>query len=246
MRIILLINIYFFFIIFFYSINIVAEEIEIISDYPGKGPKIENHYKVAVHYRGFLEDGTEFDSSFKRNKPFVFQIGLRQVIQGWEIGLMNMRVGGKRKFRIPPKLAYGKNGSGKLIPPNANLIFEIEIIEIQPPGYKTLTSDQLKIMQKKDLIVIDIRTEKEWGTTGIIKNSHKITAFNINGKFYSSFLQSYQAIANSTNKVIFISDKGDISSILANGFVEQLGYKNIFSLKGGIQEWIALGNPIVK
>ena len=81
-----------------------AAEIKILSDIAGTGPKIENHFKVSVHYRGFLEDGTEFDSSFKRNQPFVFQIGVRQVIPGWETGILGMRVGGKRKIKI---IMYG-------------------------------------------------------------------------------------------------------------------------------------------
>ena len=101
-----------------------ATEIEILSDVPGTGPTIVNHSKISVHYRGFLEDGNEFDSSFKRNQPFVFQIGIRQVIPGWEIGLMGMRVGGKRRIKIPSKLAYGERGAGEHIPPNATLIFE--------------------------------------------------------------------------------------------------------------------------
>ena len=110
--------------------NKIPKTIEILSDVPGTGPKILNHYKVSVHYRGFLEDGTEFDSSFKRNQPFVFQIGTRQVIQGWELGIQNMNVGGKRTIKIPPDLAYGKNGAGDKIPPNATLIFDVEFFII--------------------------------------------------------------------------------------------------------------------
>ena len=84
--------------ILFFSFVADAAEIQILSDIAGTGPKIVNHSKVSVHYRGTLEDGTEFDSSFKRNQPFVFQIGVRQVIPGWEIGLMDMKVGGKRRI----------------------------------------------------------------------------------------------------------------------------------------------------
>ena len=239
--------VFFFLLIFLINFsNTFASEVEILSDIPGTGPTIKNHYKVSVHYKGFLEDGTEFDSSFKRNQPFVFQIGLRQVIPGWEIGLINMKVGGKRKIKIPSELAYGENGAGEFIPPNANLIFEVEIISIQPPGYKILIAKELNKIDKKDFIIIDIRTKKEWRETGVIKGSNKITAFDITGKFEPSFLNSYQAITNSTNKVVFISNTGDISAILANGFIEHLKYKNIYSLKGGIQEWISLKKPITK
>ena len=237
---------YVVFVVLINSNSTIAAEIEILSDFPGEGPIIENHSKISVHYRGYLEDGTEFDNSFRRNQPFTFQMGLRQVIPGWEIGLMNMKVGGKRRIKIPSELAYGKKGAGQLIPPNADLIFEIEIVTIQPPGYKILNSDQLKSMQEEGLIVIDIRTKKEHKNTGTIKGSSKITAFDKKGNFNISFIDSYQLIANSTSKVVFVSDKGDISAILANGFVEQLGYKNIFSLKGGIQEWMAQGNATNK
>ena len=146
------------FFFFFFTIQFLnAAEIEILSDIPGTGPIIVNHSKVRVHYRGTLEDGTEFDSSFKKNQPFVFQIGVRQVIPGWEIGLMDMKVGGKRRIKIPSGLAYCEKGAGELIPPNATLIFDVEIIGIQPPGYKMIIGEKLLSMQKKDVIVIDIR-----------------------------------------------------------------------------------------
>ena len=120
------------FIFIFFSVFLNATEIKILSDIPGTGPTIVNHSKISVHYRGTFEDETEFDSSFKRNQPFVFQIGVRQVIAGWEIGLMGMKVGGKRMIKIPPELAYGKNGVPQAgIGPNATLIFEIELLAIQ-------------------------------------------------------------------------------------------------------------------
>lgn len=241
--------IYKLFILIIFPFFLYASEIEIISDIPGSGPKIINHSKVTVHYRGTLEDGTEFDSSFKRNQPFVFQIGVRHVIPGWEIGLMNMKVGGKRKIKIPSELAYGETGAGDLIPPNATLLFDVEIISIQPPGYKIITPDELFSMEKRDLIAIDIRTEEEWNKTGFIIGSKKITAFDDEGNFNPSFLRSLESLTKKNtkkSKIVFISNSGDISSILANGFVEQLNYKNIFSLKGGIKEWINLDLPIRK
>ena len=237
------------FILIFFPIFLNAAEIEILSDIPGTGPTIVNHSKISVHYRGTLDDGTEFDSSFKRNQPFVFQIGVRQVIPGWEIGLMGMKVGGKRKIKIPPELAYGKNGAGKSIPPNATLIFDVEIIAIQPPGYKIISINEFISMPKKDLIIIDIRTQEEWDKTGIIKGSKKINAFDQKGNLNPGFINSFKLLTKKNNlnsKVVFISSRGDISSILANGFVEKLGYKKMYSLKGGINEWITLGNPLLK
>ena len=220
--------------------------IEILSDFPGTGLEIKNHYKVHVNYKGTLEDGTEFDSSFKRNEPFVFQIGLRQVILGWEKGLIGMKVGGKRTIKIPPELGYGSRGAGNLIPPNAVLIFDIEIVNAFPPKYKELTSDELINQQKDGLLLIDIRTDKERKLTGIIEGSIQMTAFDLQGNFNQNFINAYQNIAKKNDHVIFISNEGEISAILANGFVEQLGSKNMYTLVGGIQGWIKEKKELVK
>jgi len=87
---------------------------------------------VVVHYTGWLEDGTQFDSSVDRGEPFTFPIGQGSVIPGWDEGVATMKVGGKRQLVIPAALAYGEAGSGSVIPPNATLIFEVELLEIQP------------------------------------------------------------------------------------------------------------------
>ena len=84
-----------------------------------------------VHYTGWLEDGTEFDSSVKRNDPFSFPLGAGMVIKGWDEGVATMKVGGKRKLWIPPELGYGERGFGKVIPPNSKLIFEVELLDIK-------------------------------------------------------------------------------------------------------------------
>ena len=97
----------------------------------GEGDPAESDDTLRLHYVGWLEDGTQFDSSRKRGKPYELTLGLGQSIKGMEEGVTGMRAGGKRKLRIPPKLGYGDEGFGRLIPPGAVLIFEVELLEIE-------------------------------------------------------------------------------------------------------------------
>jgi len=96
----------------------------------GEGKVAEANLKVSVHYTGWLTDGTKFDSSLDRNDPFSFPLGGGRVIRGWDEGVQGMKVGGKRKLTIPPQLGYGSAGAGGVIPPNATLVFEVELLEI--------------------------------------------------------------------------------------------------------------------
>jgi peptidylprolyl isomerase len=96
----------------------------------GDGPAAQAGQQVNVHYSGWLEDGTLFDSSLNRGQPFSLLLGIGQVIPGWDEGLTGMKAGGKRQLVIPPELAYGSQGAGGVIPPNATLIFEVELLAI--------------------------------------------------------------------------------------------------------------------
>lgn len=97
----------------------------------GQGAEAKSGDTVTVNYLGTLLDGTKFDSSYDRNAPFTTQIGVGQVIKGWDEGIVGMKVGGKRKLIIPPDLGYGAQGAGDSIPPNSTLIFEVEFLGVK-------------------------------------------------------------------------------------------------------------------
>jgi len=97
----------------------------------GNGETATPGQSVSVHYTGWLTNGQKFDSSVDRNDPFEFNLGRGQVIPGWDQGVAGMQVGGKRKLTIPPELAYGSRGAGGVIPPNATLVFEVELLGIR-------------------------------------------------------------------------------------------------------------------
>ena len=96
----------------------------------GKGAVATAGQNVTVHYRGKLTNGTIFDESYKRGQPFDFPLGGGQVIKGWDEGVAGMRVGGKRKLTIPSELGYGASGAGNTIPPNATLVFDVELLKV--------------------------------------------------------------------------------------------------------------------
>ncbi len=97
----------------------------------GTGASPQNGQTVIVHYTGWLTNGQKFDSSVDRGQPFSFVLGAGQVIKGWDEGVAGMKVGGKRRLVIPPALGYGASGAGGVIPPNAQLIFEVQLLGIK-------------------------------------------------------------------------------------------------------------------
>lgn len=107
------------------------EELKIEDIKTGKGTEVKDGDTVVLHYTGWLENGTKFDSSHDREEPFETKIGVGYVIKGWDMGLIGMKVGGKRKLTIPHELGYGKYGVDPVIPGFATLIFEIELLGIK-------------------------------------------------------------------------------------------------------------------
>jgi len=97
----------------------------------GQGEEAKAGQTVNVHYTGWLTDGKKFDSSLDRRSPFSFKLGGGQVIRGWDEGVAGMKVGGKRKLMIPSKLGYGARGAGGVIPPDADLVFEVELLKVK-------------------------------------------------------------------------------------------------------------------
>jgi peptidylprolyl isomerase len=107
-----------------------ASGLKYIDEVVGTGASPKPSQNVTVHYTGTLEDGTKFDSSVDRGQPYPFRIGTGAVIKGWDEGVMTMKVGGKRRLMIPAKLGYGAAGNPPKIPPNAPLIFEVELLSV--------------------------------------------------------------------------------------------------------------------
>ncbi len=106
--------------------DLIIEDIEV-----GNGEEAKSGQHVTVHYTGWLLDnGAKFDSSKDRNQPFSFPLGAGHVIKGWDQGVAGMKIGGKRKLTIPASLGYGARGAGGVIPPNATLVFEVELLEL--------------------------------------------------------------------------------------------------------------------
>jgi len=105
--------------------NLVIEDLVV-----GSGKEARPGCSLRVHYTGWLSDGTKFDSSVTRKSPFTFKLGAGRVIKGWDEGLVGMKEGGRRRLTIPPHLGYGETGAGGDIPPNATLVFEIELLQV--------------------------------------------------------------------------------------------------------------------
>jgi len=223
-----------------------ADELKINVLQPGDGPEAVLNSEVTVHYTGWLEDGTKFDSSRDRNEPFSLHLGAGQVIPGWEKGLEGMRVGEIRELIIPPALGYGARGAGGVIPPNATLRFEVELLEVRTPPYSELDNRGLAEMIAKGVKVVDIRRPEEWHQTGVVQGSHLITAFDGFGRIVPDFVHHFQELVAKDEPVVLICRTGSRTAVLARALAEQLHYGKVFNVTDGITRWIAEGQMVQK
>ncbi len=212
----------------------------------GQGDSASLFSVVNVHYTGKLEDGTVFDSSIERNKPFQFTLGAGQVIPGWDMGIKGMKPGGKRVLTIPPDLAYGQQGAGGAIPSNATLIFDVELISVTPPPFTNIDNAQLVTKMEKGIKLIDIRRAEEWQQTGIVEGSIKSTAFNGQGQFQQSFLAMLKKTVQPDEEFAIICRTGNRTSNLSNWLATKGGYKKVLNVKDGIVSWMAENRPTSK
>jgi len=238
---------YFLIISLFICFNLTAAEIEIISDKPGDGKKIIHHSWVQIEYTGSFESGQVFDTNIGKDRPLVVQMGMKEVIPGFEQGIIGTTKGTKRKIKIPAELAYGEKGGGDVIPPNTDLIFEFEIIDVLDPHYKMIDSEELIEKINNNSVALDIRLESQW-ENGVIKGTFQETAFNKDGKFNVYLMDKVRALAAEESQnidIVFISHDGETAAILGNAFAEDLGFKNVSVFKGGIVQWIKEGRKLV-
>ena len=238
---------YFIIISLFICFNLNAAEIEIISDKPGEGKKIIHHSWVQIEYTGSFENGEVFDTNVGKNRPLVVQMGMKEVIPGFEQGIIGTTKGTKRKIKIPAELAYGEKGGGDVIPPNTDLIFEFEIIDVLDPHYKMINSDELIDKINSNAVALDIRLENQW-EKGVIEGTFQETAFNKDGKFNVYIMDKVRALAAEESQnieIVFISHDGETAAILGNAFAEDLGFKNVSVLKGGMLQWLKEDRKLV-
>ena len=238
---------YFLIISLFICFNLTAAEIEIISDKPGDGKKIIHHSWVQIEYTGSFESGEVFDTNIGKDRPLVVQMGMKEVIPGFEQGIIGTTKGTKRKIKIPAELAYGEKGGGDVIPPNTDLIFEFEIIDVLDPHYKMINSEELIKKINSNAVALDIRLEDQW-ENGVIEGSFQETAFNKDGKFNVYLMDKVRALAGEESQnieIIIISHDGETASILGNAFAEDLGFKNVSVLKGGVVQWLSEKRQLV-
>ena len=213
----------------------------------GSGKLATANQQISVHYEGKLTDGTVFASSRPRGQPFSFILGKGQVIKGWDLGIEGMAIGEIRRLTIPPEMGYGTAGAGRVIPPNATLIFEVELLAVSRPlELRQMNSDELQEAQAQGAVIIDIRREDEWQTTGIIDGAKTITAFTKDGRLHQEFQEKFLSLVPSLKaQIVLYCRTGNRTTKLGNALVNQLGYSNLSHLRNGITGWFKSGRKSI-
>src|SRR5210317_1473722 len=227
------------------SVNAADLSFEVIAE--GDGETAQNGMQVSVHYQGRLTDGTIFDDSQKRGTPFSFTLGSGQVIPGWEQGIAGMKVGEKRVLTIPPELGYGAAGAGGVIPPNATLVFDVELMgAVAAPKLTEIGVDDMIAAQKNGALIIDIRRSEEWVETGILEGAKTITAFTETGGLHPEFqAKFFELIPSPDTEVILYCRTGNRTNMLGQALVQQVGLTNVKHLEPGIVGWTKSGQATV-
>ena len=205
----------------------------------GNGELATANRQISVHYEGKLSDGTVFDASRLRGQPFSFTLGKGQVIKGWDLGIEGMAIGEIRRLTIPPEMGYGTVGAEGVIPPNATLIFEVELLTVSRPLVMgNMTSNELLEAQAQGAVIIDIRREDEWQKTGIIDGAKTMTAFTKTGHLHQDFQKKFLSMVPSADtQIVLYCRTGNRTTKLGNALVNQLGYSNLNHLRSGIKGW---------
>ncbi|MBO6757622.1 MAG: FKBP-type peptidyl-prolyl cis-trans isomerase [Roseibium sp.] len=232
-------------LVLIFAIPALAAELQIKDIAKGSGDTADVGETVVVHYTGWLMDGTKFDSSLDRGTPFSFTLGERRVIPGWEQGVEGMQVGGKRELIIPPELGYGAQGAGGVIPPNATLRFEIELLEVKGKKYSDIDNDEIKAALAAGTPVIDIRRPDEWKATGVIPGVRLLTFFDASGNVNPNFGAELQkVISGPADKVVFICQAGNRSKVLSEYLSGQAGFTNVANVTQGMNGWLGAGETV--
>ena len=236
-----------FFVLAFLGSQISANELKINIVLEGAGAKAENGMQISVHYEGRLRDGTVFDGSKPLGAPFSFVLGVGQVIKGWDRGILGMKEGEKRVLTIPPELGYGARGAGSAIPPNATLVFDVEMIKMTwPPTLQQASNQDVQKSLQNGAVLIDIRRPDEWQKTGVIDGAALITAFTKSGELHPKFQQKFMSfITDSDTPIMLYCRTGNRTTNLGNALVKRLGFSNVSHLSAGITGWQKEGLPVI-
>ncbi len=210
----------------------------------GDGPVVTEHAGVMIHYNGMLADGTQFDTTMKSAKPFQFRVGDGRVIKGLELGVIGMRPGGQRRIVIPPELAYGEEGAPPKVPSNATLTFEVMMVRVFPRRYVNIGVAELRKLLAEGTSVVDLRSEKEWRSTGTIPGSYRLTAVDEKGKLNIRFLAWLKKVCPPDEKVVLVDWDGFLSTKMSNMISNYGGYTQVFNLEPGLKGWIATGGEM--